>query len=147
MFSDTVLAGGAPMRRNVFLILLFALAVVSACASGSARELRDREWRMVWVEGDATMPAEAATPTARFDRDGRFSANTGCNSAGAAYVVEGDALTIRPLLMTKRACLDPERNRLERMYVDAIAKTRRFRIANAELELLSEDGSVQARFR
>lgn len=135
------------MRRNVFLTFLLAIVLVGACASGSARELRDREWRMVWVEGDATMPAEATTPTARFDRDGRFSANTGCNSAGAAYVVDGDALTIRPLIMTKRACLDPERNRLERRYMDAIEKTRRFRIANGELELLSEDGSVQARFR
>lgn len=134
------------MRRNVFLILLLTL-LACACASGSVRELRDREWRMVWVEGMAAMPAGVATPTARFDTDGRFSANTGCNSAGAAYVVERDALTIRPLIMTRRACLDPEGNRLERRYMEAIEKTRRFRIDNGQLELLSANGSVQARFR
>jgi heat shock protein HslJ len=132
------------MRRT--LILAALLALVAACASGSVRELRDREWRMTSVEGQATLPEGISTPTAWFDTDGRFTGNTGCNSAGAAYTVKGDALTIRTLISTKRACLDPAGNRLERAYFEAIEKTRRFRIEQGKLELLAENGTVLARF-
>jgi heat shock protein HslJ len=133
------------MRRSLIL-LPFVLVAAAACASGSIRELRDREWKMVSVDGLTAMPAGIATPTVRFDTDGRFSGNTGCNSAGAAYTVERDTLNIRTLLVTKRACLDPEGNRLERAYMEAIGKTRRFRIENDRLDLLSGDGAVVARF-
>jgi heat shock protein HslJ len=126
---------------------LILLAVFVACASGGAAELRDREWKMVSTDGFASMPAGVETPMVRFDRDGRFSGSTGCNSVGAAYTVSGDEVTIRPLLMTKRACLNPDGRRLESAYAKAVENTRRFRIEKGQLELLSQDGAVLARFQ
>lgn len=131
------------MRWTV-LLLCVALA---GCASDGVSDLRDREWKMVWVEGFEAMPAGVATPTVRFDTDGRFSGNTGCNSAGAAYVVDDGELTIRPMLVTKRACMNPEGNRLEHAWLQAVEKAKRFRITDGQLELLSADGTVRARFR
>jgi len=131
------------MQRTAFLVSLLVLA---ACASGTAGELRDREWKLVSIEGFDALPSGAARPTAWFDRDGRFAGNTGCNSAGASYTVQGSELTIRTLVSTKRACADPEGNRLERAYIGAIEKAQRFRIDGGRLELLSADGAVVARF-
>lgn len=109
--------------------------------------MQDREWKMVWTNGFESMPAGVETPMVRFDRDGRFSGSTGCNSAGAAYTVSGDEVTIRPLLMTKRACLNPDGRQLESAYMKAVENTRRFRIEKGQLELLSQDGAVLARFQ
>ena len=119
------------------------------CSTSSAGvgELRDREWLLVSIEGFSSIPAGVQTPTIRFGTDGRLSGNTGCNSAGAAYTAEGDRLTIDALISTKRACLDPEGNALESAYIRALDATQRFRIVNGELELLSDSGTVLARFR
>ena len=108
--------------------------------------LRDREWKLTWVERFSTIPPDG-TPSIRFGSDGNMGAQTGCNSGGAGYTVEGNRLSIGPMALTKRACLESARNELEAAYVGAIQRTRRFRIANGELELLSDDGTVVARFR
>lgn len=132
------------MRRTAILVSLLLLA--AACASGGAGEFQDREWKLVSIDGFDALPAGVATPTVWFDRDGRFNGNTGCNSAGASYTVEGSELTIRALISTKRACVDPEGNRLERAYIGAIEKATRYRVEGGRLELLSADGAVVARF-
>lgn len=130
------------------LVFAVALAAAGGCMTGAGRNnLVDREWKLAWVEGFDAMPGNVATPTIRFGSDGRLGGNTGCNSAGAAYTVTGDALAIEALISTKRACVDPQGNALERAYLDAIEKTTRYRIADGRLELLDGDGSVVARFR
>jgi putative lipoprotein len=42
--------------------------------------------------------------TMRFDREGRVSGGTGCNTFTGTVTVEGDQLTFSPLAMTRRAC-------------------------------------------
>ncbi|HYK02395.1 MAG TPA: META domain-containing protein [Thermoanaerobaculia bacterium] len=134
------------MRRTMLTISL-VLTFLGCISTASVEELRGREWMLTWVEGFAAMPAGVQTPTIRFGTDGRLSGNTGCNSAGAAYRAEGDRLTIDALISTKRACVAAEGNALESAYVRAVEATKRFRITSGELELLSESGSVLARFR
>lgn len=134
------------MRQTMLLILL-AVTIQGCTSTAAVDELRGREWTLVWVEGFPSTPAGVQTPTIRFGDDGRLSGNTGCNSAGAAYTAEGDRLTISALITTKRACLAAEGNALEAAYVRAVEGTRRFRIASGELELLSDSGTVLARFR
>jgi heat shock protein HslJ len=125
-----------------------ALFVVAACTSaGDIGSLQNRDWTLTWVEGFTTLPSAAATPTIRFGSDGRLGGNTGCNSAGAAYTVQGDRLDIEALMATKRACLDPRGNDLERAYINAVERMTRYRIAGGELQLLDDAGTVLARFR
>lgn len=128
----------------LFLTILFTMP--GCTTSGAVEDLRDRDWSLVWIEGFSTMPSGVATPTARFGADGRFGGNTGCNSAGANYTAEGDRLTIETMITTKRACVEPAGNELERAYVSAMERTRRFRIVNGQLELLDDGGIVLARF-
>lgn len=133
--------------RLTIVILTGILALNACTTAGDAPALRDREWQLTWIEGFPSMPAGVTTPTIRFGSDGRLGGNTACNSAGAAYMVDGDRLTIDALITTKRACIDPAGNQLERAYIGAVEGTRRFRIANDTLELLDASGTVVARFR
>jgi heat shock protein HslJ len=134
------------MRRTTLLMVL-VLAIAGCTSTATVDQLQGRDWTLAWIEGFPSMPAGAETPTIRFGTDGRLSGNTGCNSAGAAYTSQGDQLTISALITTKRACLAAEANALEAAYVRAVEGTRSFRIGNGELELLSDSGTVLARFR
>lgn len=128
--------------------LFLMLAIAAGCSVPAADDqLRDRDWTLVWIEGFDTLPSGVSMPTINFGSDGRLSGNTACNRAGAGYTVEGDRLTINALITTKRACLDPQGNALERAYVAAVEGTRTYRITNGELELLDASGKVLARFR
>ena len=133
--------------RKAALIPVLLLCFAACTTRGATEQLRDRVWTLTSIDGFTAMPAGVATPTIRFDTDGRLSGNTGCNSAGAAFTTDGDRLTIQPMMVTKRACLEPEGNRLERAYVQAVGRARRFRIAENQLELLDDNGTVLARFR
>lgn len=133
------------MGKGTFLILTCILALNGCSTTPGASALDDREWKLTWVAGISSMPGGAA-PTIRFGSDGRLAGNSGCNSAGATYTAEGDRLTIGAIMSTKRACIEAARNELERAYLDALGRTRRFRVTANELELLDENGTVLARF-
>ena len=126
------------------LILATAFGCATPLANGS---FRDHDWTLVWIEGFDSMPSGVSTPTIRFGSDGRLSGNTGCNRASASYTAEENRLTISAVASTKRACLDPQGNALERAYLEAIEATTGYRIANGELELVDAAGKVVARFR
>lgn len=134
--------------RLTALGVLVIVALTGCSTSGASDEIVGREWTLESINGFATLPADVATPTIRFAPDGLLSGNTGCNGAGAAYRIEGDSrLVLEPMSMTKRACVNPEGNRLERAYVAAVQNARSFRVTGTTLELLSESGNVLARFR
>ncbi len=129
-------------------LMILILATTLGCTMPAANEqLRDRDWSLVWVEGFDTLPSGVETPTIRFGSDGRLAGNTACNRAGAAYTVDGNNLTIDALISTKRACIDPQGNALERAYLQAVEGTEAYRITNGELELLDANGAVTARFK
>lgn len=135
------------MRLMALGFLLMA-SLTGCSTSGAGEELVGREWTLESIEGFASLPADVATPTIRFAADGLMSGNTGCNGGGAAYRVEGEnRLVIEPMAMTKRACANPEGNRLERAYVDAVQNAKTFRVTPTSLELLGANGNVLARFR
>ena len=130
------------------MILLLSLALMLGCVTPAAVDgLRERDWTLVWVSGFESMPSGVATPTIRFGADGRMTGNAGCNRASAGYTAEGDRLTFDAVMSTKRACVDPQGNALERAYLDALEATRGYRIADGQLELLDASGNVVARFR
>jgi heat shock protein HslJ len=128
-----------------FPAIMFLLLLAACTSATSSEALREREWRLSWVEPFPTMPAGVATPTLRFEGD-RISAQTGCNSAGGTYTVDGDRLTIGNVISTKRACVEDAGNQLEAAYLGALERTRRFRIAGGRLELLDGGGAPVARF-
>lgn len=128
-------------------LLLIALTLACTTPAANDAQLREREWKLAWVEGFDSMPDGVTNPTIRFAADGHLSGNTGCNGAGAAYTLDDDRLTLGPVSSTRRACLDPRGNALESAYLGALRAARGYRITNGQLELLDEGGQVVARFR
>lgn len=136
------------MRFMVILLMLTGCAANGATspeAESAGPALHDRDWTLSWVQGMATMPDHP--PTMRFGADGQMSGNTGCNSTGGPYTVDGDRLTFGVMMMTKRACVDPVRDALESSFTTALNATKRYRIANGELELRDESGKVLAKLK
>lgn len=132
--------------KSLLLSVLFVTAVACSTATSDHSALQRREWRLVQIGGAAATTAGAATPTLRFGADGRMTGNTGCNSTGGAYTVDGDRLTFGALVMTKRACAASAANRLERTFAGALQATRSYRVTEARLELLDGSGNVVAQF-
>jgi heat shock protein HslJ len=59
------------------------------------------EWIVTAI---GAVPVDAASPpTLHFTREGHVSGSTGINRFSGGYRLEGDALTISPLLMTRAA--------------------------------------------
>src|SRR5262245_58002665 len=115
------------MKRISLGVLILAMAACTVPkaddadgTSGAGEAFRDRDWQLVWAEGFGTVPSGVATPTIRFGSDGSISGKTGCNSAGASYKAEGSRLTLDAMVVTKRACMDPNGNALERAYLTAL---------------------------
>ncbi len=65
------------------------------------------EWRLATIlSGDVASSVPAGVVAGlRFDAAGQLSVETGCNSGGGPYEIDGDELRVGDLLLTKRACL------------------------------------------
>ena len=103
------------------------------------------EWSLLELDA-RPVPGGAGgkRPTIQFESaSGRASGFTGCNDFRAGYELSHDTLRFSPPAMTRMACtvgMD-----LERRFLAALVATRRYRIADGDLLLESEDGAV-ARF-
>jgi heat shock protein HslJ len=83
----------------------------------------------------------------RFDTEGQF-AGRACNRFHGTVEIAGDALRVAtPIGSTRLHCASPEGvMEQERLFLEALARTTRFRIEGPRLTLLDDAGAVQARF-
>jgi len=102
----------------------------------------------VWVAQEvAGAPAAGDVPiTLQFGADGRASGRGGCNGYGGPYTLAGDALSFGPLAATKMACA-PEAMDQEQRYFDALAKVKRYAVADDGALLLVTEEGKEIRFR
>jgi heat shock protein HslJ len=130
------------------------LAVVSACTPPQRSELSPAafrtavagtDWELHQLNGGtAPIGAGGRRATIRFDADTtRVAGFAGCNRYFASYALDGEVVRFSQIGMTRMACA--EGMELEQQLAKALEATRRYRIADHELELLDEAGSV-ARF-
>jgi heat shock protein HslJ len=115
--------------------------------AASAATLENTYWKAIAI-GDR--PARVAENIAEphlllHPADTRASGSSGCNGFSGSYQLSGDSLRFGKLLSTMRACVDPELNRQERAFLDALAATRSWRVAGDTL-VLSDGTGALARF-
>ena len=143
-------------RVMIGCVLLATLALAAGCApygasageatSGGASPLEGTTWRLVDLGGRPARPAGTDAPNLRLDAaQKRAGGNTGCNSFGGEYELNGEALRFGMLASTRRAYTDDALNAQEAAYLRALADTRAWRITDGTLVLSSESGVV-ARF-
>ncbi|MFC3726013.1 YbaY family lipoprotein [Neoaquamicrobium sediminum] len=87
-----------------------------------------------------------AQTTLEIAEDGRVSGRGGCNSYGSTASIEGEKLTLSPVVATQMACPEALMNQ-EQKYFDALGRVAAFRLVPAEqkLLLLDADGETLVR--
>jgi heat shock protein HslJ len=105
------------------------------------------EWRLVELEGRRALThPDGRAPHLRFDpAESRAGGNTGCNSFGGSYTLEGGRIRFGELVMTRAACADPALNEQERRFTAALGAADRVQVDGGMLSLLG-GGAVLARF-
>jgi heat shock protein HslJ len=139
-------AGG----RAFAAALLAAAAAVNGCAGMTAAPTRpggfpapslaDTHWIVSSIDGRA--PPAGASLTAAFGADGRISGDSGCNRYSGPYSQQGDVVRIGELVLTRRACLDPERTRLEQRLMDVLRNVSASRRDRGRLILSGASGRL-----
>lgn len=121
------------------LALLSILLVSCSGGSGAAGDpLAGTEWRVEHIDLADRIPGTELT--LEFS-DGQARGNSGCNSFGGAYQVDGSQLEFEALAQTLMACLEPAGvMEQEQAYMGALTSTERFEIRNGSLVLFDSDG-------
>jgi heat shock protein HslJ len=125
------------MVRMVMMVLI-ALMMVS-CGANAQIPLNNTAWQVVAVNGSGYEDQNA--PVLRFG-DGTIEGKGLCNSYSAEYQVNGDALTITPIVATEMACEDMILNILERDYFTTLNIVKRYAIVGDELQLFDVNDAV-----
>lgn len=111
-------------------------------ASADAQALPGSEW------GPVELNAETFTPEAdiflRFEDDGRYFGNGGCNTFRGRFVTNEDAILFSPAATTMMAC--PDRiSRQEFEFLQALGTVRLFQRDGLTLLLSDAEGEVVLR--
>lgn len=127
---------------RILMVVLVALIVVSCGQAPSP--LNNATWELVAVNGNVI--EEPNMPILRFG-EGNLEGKGFCNSYSAEYQVNGDALTIAPIVATEMACEDVVFNILEREYFTTLNGATRYSVDGDTLQLFDANGVVIVLFR
>ena len=121
-----------------------AAAPASAEASSPqpGPSLAGTSWRLTELGGKpAPVGGNEKPATLELTADGnRATGFAGCNRASGTWEARGDSLRLGPFAVTRMMC--DKGMDLEQAYLDALQKTRTYRLSVRGLELLGEGGTV-----
>jgi putative lipoprotein len=111
-------------------------------ADSAATPLAGTEWTLVTLSGQPAGSGNGGKPATLTltTPDDRVSGFAGCNRLAGTYQAAGDSLKFGPLILTRMAC--PSGMDLEQHFAAALDSTRRYRIEDRRLDLLSDAGVV-----
>jgi heat shock protein HslJ len=120
-------------------LFLLTLAVILAACTSKADVLTGK-WKLVSYGPTESMtsavPDAAATLT--FADDGTVSGNSGCNSLGGEYTIEGNQITFSALTTTLMACEEPRMDQ-ESAVTQVLNGTVDYEIEDATLTITNDD--------
>jgi heat shock protein HslJ len=108
--------------------------------------LEKTNWMLTQL-GDRAITEDAVStrPTLTLDSDSqRASGSSGCNRMTGSYELTGDSLTFGAMAGTMMACI--KGMDVEKDYLAALARVKKWQIKGQELVLLDGEGKVLARF-
>ncbi len=127
-------------RLFAFLVAPLMLALMtSGCSSGPPPALAKNSWVLAELPGKTLVPG--SNVTLAFDKDG-IKGNSGCNSYGGQYKVDGSNLSFSGVASTLRACADGQMMQQESEFLGALQRTTQYRIDGSNLVLLNSDGDT-----
>jgi heat shock protein HslJ len=110
--------------------------------------LEDTYWKLTEFDGKPFESGSAASEAhVIFRGNGKFAGYAICNSMFSSYTHDDKVLTVEPIGMTMRGCIDPAENEREQRLVGALRRARGWQVEGDRLALLDETGVVVARFQ
>jgi heat shock protein HslJ len=125
-----------------FLNIAILLTIVVVCAQAAPADavqsdIFGKKWRLAEIEGNKF---SGDAPNMEFNRDqNRVSGDAGCNRFSGGFELSGTALKFSPLISTKRACVDAERQRVENNFLRLLETITRFEVQDHALRLYAGD--------
>lgn len=139
------------MKITLLVVLLSTLLLMNACqpiqppADAGAGQVQDTVWVLSELGGESV--AAEITVTAMFGEDGRLAGSSGCNNYSTSYTVDGQSMTIDPMIMsTMMMCPEPIME-VETDYLAALPNVAGFEVSGDTLVLSDSDGVTLASFR
>jgi heat shock protein HslJ len=128
------------------LLVILALAL-TGCSDEPAVPLETTFWVCTQVaDGDGELADVIADSHVDMHlQSGQASGSSGCNRYNGSYSVEGDSISLGPLMSTLMAC-DEDLMDQEQAFMRALESASTYSIEGETLELTSEDGEVLAVF-
>ena len=123
------------------IALIAGLSVASAL---SAETLHGSEWSPVEINAAVFEPVSEIF--LRFEQDGRFFGNGGCNTYRGSFVTNEDAILFGPAAATMMACSE-EISDQEYQFLQALNSVRMFTRDGIDLDLLNAEGQVLLRMK
>ena len=117
-------------------VLIAAWAIVAASQNAQV-SLTDPRWNLIKVNGVAVTDSNAYL---RFDpQTYKFHGSSSCNFIGGSYKANGPNLKIFQVYITRRACQDPEVEKVEKEFLKLFNATTSFAIHDDVLRLYKDD--------
>ena len=114
------------MKLKLLTLITILTIVLSACTGVDSDPLDGTSWMLIWLGKESLVPPTSISLT--FE-DGQASGNSGCNSYGGGYQVNGDKINFQELESTLMACIDPSGvMEQESAYLMFLGEAQRFEI-------------------
>ena len=124
------------------------LMTLARAASTVDAPLVGTRWRLAGFSDSATARSALAgsSATVVFGADGRITGTTGCNDLSGPYATDDARISIGPLAVTERACLDPGLMRQERELLEALETAATYDIEGDRLTMIDPSASRTVEF-
>jgi heat shock protein HslJ len=126
------------LLRSISLIVVLAVGCTPTPAN---QNLADTHWKLITLNGRAPFTGGDQI-TLNFDPSNQISGNTGCNSYGGNYILNGNALSFDKMFSTLRACADQSANDQEAAYNQTLSSIATFEVSNDQLSFKDASGTV-----
>ncbi len=136
------------MKQWFGMAALLGWLLLTGCAGAAANatatslpSLAGTTWQLT-AYGDPVGPQPVLAshrPTLMFERDSA-GGDTGCNSYGGDYTINGASLTFGALVQTERACLETEAMQQEASYLQLLQQVQSYNRTDDSLTLIGTGG-------
>ena len=135
------------MKKSIVRLLVVGLALATVvpaafAAPGHADSLSGTSWQLLsYGAGDApTLALDGSSVTLQFTTDGKLAGNAGCNNYSGSYNVDNGALTVSPIVSTRRACVDGPTTQQESAYLALLQAAKSYTLDGGTLIITTTDG-------
>lgn len=135
-----------PPRPMLVVEQFIRVSAAASCEHPDAPALEDTYWRLVALGGTPIRlaPGQRAPYIVLASRERRVAGFAGCNRTSGGYTLTGAGIAFTQMASTMMACATGMD--LERGFHDALARTAKWRLAGARLELTDDRDRLVAAF-